>query len=99
MFLMFQYETDGTATKFLFKFMRLGEPIRGCAVLLGSLAERRDMGKAEQYRHYAAECIRLARQSQYPPEKDSLLRMAESWRRLAQHAETMCERKSESPPK
>ena len=50
------------------------------------------MGKAEQYRHYAAECIRLAQQSQYPPEKDSLLRMAEAWRRLAQHAESASKR-------
>jgi hypothetical protein len=45
------------------------------------------MGKAEQYRHYAAECIRLAQQSQYPPEKDMLLSMASAWRRLAEHAE------------
>jgi len=46
------------------------------------------MGKAEQYRHYAAECIRLAQQSQYPPEKDMLLRMASTWRRLAERAES-----------
>lgn len=45
------------------------------------------MGKAEQYRHYAAECIRLAQQSQDTAEKDSLLRMAEAWHRLAVHAE------------
>ncbi len=45
------------------------------------------MGKAEQYRHYAAECIRLAQQSQHPPEKDMLLSMASAWRRLAEHAE------------
>jgi hypothetical protein len=50
------------------------------------------MGKAEQYRHYAAECFRLAQQSQNPSEKDSLLRMAEAWRRLAQHAESASER-------
>ena len=46
------------------------------------------MGKAEQYRHYAAECIRLAQRTQLPPEKDMLLRMAESWRRLADRAES-----------
>jgi hypothetical protein len=45
------------------------------------------MGKAELYRHYAAECLRLAQQTPYAPEKDMLLRMAESWRRLAAHAE------------
>jgi hypothetical protein len=44
------------------------------------------MGKAERYRHYAAECIRLAQQSQYPPEKDMLLRMASTWSRLAEQA-------------
>ena len=45
------------------------------------------MGKVEQYRHYAAECIRLAQKSQYPAEKDMLLSMAAVWRRLAEHAE------------
>jgi hypothetical protein len=46
------------------------------------------MGKAEQYRHYAAECLRLAQQSQGPSEKDALLAMAEAWHRLAEHAES-----------
>jgi len=50
------------------------------------------MGKAELYRHYAAECIRLARQSPHPPEKDTLLSMAAAWRRLAEHAERMSQR-------
>jgi hypothetical protein len=59
------------------------------------LAERGDMGKAEQYRHYAAECIRLAQQSRGPTEKDSLVQMAEAWRRLAEHVETTGERQSD----
>lgn len=49
------------------------------------------MGNAEQYRRYAAECVRLARQSQYPQEKDTLLSMAAAWRRLAEHAESLDE--------
>ena len=53
------------------------------------------MGRAEQYRHYAAECIRLAQQSPYPPEKDMLLGMAAAWRRLAEHAERTNERNGE----
>jgi hypothetical protein len=53
------------------------------------------MGKAEQYRRYAAECIRLAQQAQEFSEKDSLLAMAEAWRRLAEHAERI--RDDESP--
>jgi hypothetical protein len=44
------------------------------------------MGKAEQYRHYAAECIRLAQQCMDPAEKETLLGMAEAWRRLAERA-------------
>jgi hypothetical protein len=43
------------------------------------------MGRAEQYRHHAAECLRLARQTRDPTEKDLLLGMAEAWRRLAEH--------------
>jgi hypothetical protein len=59
------------------------------------------VGKAAQYRHYAAECIRLARQSPYPPEKDMLLSMAAAWRRLVEHAETQSQRETggESPQK
>ena len=53
------------------------------------------MGTVERYRHYAAECIRLAQQSQHPPEKDTLLSMAAAWRRLAEHAERMGERDRE----
>lgn len=45
------------------------------------------MGKAEDYRRYAAECIRLAQQTNEASEKDALLSMAASWRRLAEHAE------------
>jgi hypothetical protein len=55
-------------------------------------------GKADLYRHYAAECIRLAQQSPYPPEKDMLLSMAASWRRLAEHAEARNERESGGEP-
>jgi len=44
------------------------------------------MGKAEQYRHYAAECIRLSQQCVHLEEKEALLAMAEAWRRLAERA-------------
>jgi hypothetical protein len=46
------------------------------------------MGKADQYRHHAAECFRLAQQAQDPEEKDTLLGMAAAWCRLAEHAES-----------
>jgi hypothetical protein len=45
------------------------------------------MGKIDQYRHLAAACARLAQQADDPPEKSALLRMAESWQPLAEHAE------------
>jgi hypothetical protein len=85
---MFQRETDGTWAKFRFKSAGLAEPnytLRICH--FGSL--RRDgMGKAEQYRHHAAECFRLAQQAQDPEEKNTLLGMAAAWRRLAEHVES-----------
>ena len=55
-------------------------------------------GKADQYQHYAAESIRLAQQSPYPPEKDMLLSMAAAWRRLAEHAEAQSLRDSSGGP-
>jgi hypothetical protein len=45
------------------------------------------MMAADRYWHYAAECIRLARKTDNPAEKDLLLQMAEHWRRMADHAE------------
>jgi hypothetical protein len=45
------------------------------------------MGTANKYRHYAAECIRLAKHAD-PAEKEILLGMAEAWRRLAERVES-----------
>lgn len=40
---------------------------------------------ADQYRNYAAECVRVAQQNQN--DKLVLLQMAETWRRLAERIE------------
>jgi hypothetical protein len=45
------------------------------------------MRAADRYRYYAAECIRLARETDNPAEKDLLLQMAEHWRRMAERDE------------
>jgi hypothetical protein len=45
------------------------------------------MRAAERYRHYAAECIQLARKADSPAEKDLMLQMAEHWRRMAERDE------------
>jgi hypothetical protein len=45
------------------------------------------MGTANDYRHYAAECVRLAQKTDNLREKDLMLQMAEHWRQLAERAE------------
>jgi hypothetical protein len=45
------------------------------------------MAKAEDYRRYAAECLRLAQRFRNQAEKTMLLQMAETWRRLAEQRE------------
>jgi hypothetical protein len=45
------------------------------------------MASADQYRRYAAECIRVAQQATDPTDKLVLLQMAETWRRLAERAD------------
>lgn len=45
------------------------------------------MSRAEQYRRYAAECVRLASASESAREKAMLVQMAEQWRQLAKRAE------------
>ena len=47
---------------------------------------RRAEGRAEQYRRYAVECVRLASLTEDALEKGVLLQMAEQWQRLAADA-------------
>ena len=46
------------------------------------------MGKPEDYRRYAAECLRLAQGLRGRAEAAMILEMAERWRRLAKEAES-----------
>jgi hypothetical protein len=46
------------------------------------------MVRAEEYRRYASECIRVAQRIQNPTDKAMLLDMAQKWQTLAQKAES-----------
>jgi hypothetical protein len=48
-----------------------------------------DVGR---YRRYAARCVEMAKEHDRPADKVRLLNMAEHWRRLADHAETIANR-------
>jgi hypothetical protein len=45
------------------------------------------MATADEYRGYAAECVRLARESTRPEDKARFLQMAQAWRELADKAD------------
>jgi hypothetical protein len=45
------------------------------------------MSRADEYRDYAARCVRLAQRTTNPADKAMLLQMAETWRRLAEKIE------------
>ena len=47
----------------------------------------RDMELAEQYKRRAAECVRMADQTDQPEDKTMLLQMAQTWLRLAEKLE------------
>jgi hypothetical protein len=47
------------------------------------------VASADRYKHYAAECIRVAQYMQDSADKAMLLDMAQMWRRLAEIAENM----------
>jgi hypothetical protein len=53
-----------------------------------TLFRGKEMTRAEEYRQYAAECIRVAQQMQNPADKTMLLDMAQKWRALAAKAES-----------
>jgi hypothetical protein len=43
----------------------------------------------KRYHRYASECIRLAQQAKTSQEKNLLLQMAQTWRRLAERVESL----------
>ena len=45
------------------------------------------MASNEDYRHLAAECLRIAHENQTPRNRAVLLRMAEIWSRIADRAQ------------
>jgi hypothetical protein len=45
--------------------------------------------QSKRCRHYASECLRLAQLAPNSQKKDLLLQMAETWRRLAEQAESL----------
>jgi len=42
------------------------------------------MARADQYRQYATECLRVAQQTNNPSDKAMMLEMAQKWRELAE---------------
>jgi hypothetical protein len=44
------------------------------------------MARADEYRRYAAECVRVAQQTEKESDRLLLLQMAEVWQRLADRA-------------
>ena len=46
------------------------------------------MASTDEYRRLAAECLRIAHESQNPKDRALLLRMAESWMRLVERSES-----------
>jgi hypothetical protein len=46
------------------------------------------MASTDDYRRLAAECLRIAHESQNPKDRALLLRMAETWMRLAERSES-----------
>ncbi len=53
------------------------------------------MPPADDYRRHASECVRLAQNAQNPGDKALLLKMAETWLRLADQAQDRESKKSE----
>jgi hypothetical protein len=51
------------------------------------------MASADKYRRHASECVRLAQAAQDASDKALLLRMAETWLRLAEQAENRASKK------
>ena len=70
-----------------YSFLALSEPTRVPAVDFLAVQPGKCMDRAEEYRRYAAECLRVAHQSNDPNDKSLLLEMAQRWRELAERVE------------
>jgi len=46
-----------------------------------------DMARADEYRRYAAECLRVAQKTNNPSDKAMMLEMAQRWLELAERSE------------
>jgi hypothetical protein len=86
---------EETSIEFPFKLVAVGE-LNPFARVLASRQSGRVwrkgssmlmISKAENYRRYAGECLRLAQIISNRTEKTILLQMAETWRRLASEIE------------
>jgi hypothetical protein len=53
------------------------------------------MARADEYRRYAAECVRVAQTTSNPNDKQMMLDMAQKWRELAEKAERQNQARSE----
>jgi hypothetical protein len=92
---MSELGTRTVAVGFLIKIPSSREQMR-CRRFAKTVTER-DVTRREQYRQYAAECVRLALQPINDDRKALLLEMAERWRQLAEHVEQDEEGASPAP--
>jgi hypothetical protein len=53
-----------------------------------------DLSRADEYRSYAAECVRLAQRAANDEDRARLLTMAQAWRELADKRDADPERES-----
>jgi hypothetical protein len=56
-----------------------------------------EMASAQEHRRNAAECVRIAKQTQDPNAKALLLTMADSWLKLAQEQEAKDSKEAKKP--
>jgi len=52
------------------------------------------MARADEYRQYATECLRVAQHTNNPSDKAMMLEMAQKWRELAERSEREDDTKS-----
>jgi hypothetical protein len=89
MFLVFVVSIRAGVPKFLLPpLFSIGTKRRlECCALQWGTGDGMSDSRAEQYRQYAAECLRVAQQLHDAQQRATLLEMAQRWRDLAQKAE------------
>jgi hypothetical protein len=82
-----QRASESKSSNFTIKFFTATGNQKPAAAFRRDFIGAWDMARADEFRRYAAECVRVAQKTNNPNDKAMMLEMAQKWRELAERSE------------